>query len=103
MGYAAREAVWIKRFVNELELEVTETIMLHGDNKISIALTNNTESQYRTKYINVQHHYIQELVNEGEITVKWIPGSEMLADSMTKVLSTETFRKHQALLGMTVE
>ena len=103
LGHAAREEVWIKKFVNELELEVTETIMLHGDNEMSIALTKNVESQHCTKHINVQYHYIRELVNEGELTVKWIPGSEMLADGMTKALPTETFRKHRALLGMTVE
>ena len=57
---------------------------MHGDNEMSIALTKNAESQHRTKHINVQHHYIRELINEGELTIKWIPGSEMLADGMTK-------------------
>ena len=103
LGHTAREAMWIKRFVNELELEVTKTITLHGDNKMSIALTKNSENQHRTKHINIQHHYIRELVNERKLTVKWIPGFEMLANGMTKALSTETFRKHRALLGMTVK
>ena len=66
---------------------------LYGDNEMSIALTKNAESQHRTKHIDVQHHYIRELVNEGELTVKWIPGSEMLADGMTKGLPTETFNE----------
>lgn len=95
--------MWIKRFVNELEIEVTKKITLHGDNEISIALTKNAESQRRTKHIDVQHYYIRELIDEGELIVTWIPGSEMLADGMTKALPTETFRKHRALLGMAVE
>ena len=70
---------------------------------MSIALTKNAESQHRTKHINVQHHYIWELVNERALTVQQIPGSEMLADGMIKALPIETFRKHQALLGMTVK
>ena len=77
--------------------------MLHSDNKMSIALTKNVESQHRTKHINVQHHYIRELVNEGESTVKWIPSSEMLADGMTKALPTKAFRRHRALLGMAID
>ncbi len=102
-GHVAREAVWIKRFINELELDIVEGLTLFGDNEMSIALTKNAESQHRTKHIDVQHHYIRELVNEKELTIKWIPGSEMLADGMTKELPTETFRKHRAMLGMSIE
>lgn len=53
-----------------MKLEVVEGITLHGDNKISIALTKNIESQHCMKHINVQHHYIRDLVSEGELTVK---------------------------------
>ncbi len=102
LGHTAREVIWIRRFINEMKLEVVEGLTLHGDNKMSIALTKHVESQYCTKHIDVQHHYIQELVNEGELTVKWILGSEMLADGMTKALSTKTFRKYRALLEMSI-
>ena len=86
-----------------MKLEVVEDVTLYGDNEMSIVLTKNTESQHRTKHIDVQHHYIRELVNEREFTIEWIPGSKMLADEMIKALPTETFRKHQVLLGMAVE
>ena len=82
LGHATREAVWIRRFINKMKLEVVECFTLHSDNEMSIALTKNAESQHRTKYMDVQHHYIWELVNEGELTVKWILGSEMLAHQM---------------------
>lgn len=86
-----------------MDLDTVENLTLHGDNEMSINLTKNAESQHRTKHIDVQHHYVRELVNKGEFTVKWIPSSEMLADGMTKALPIETFRKHRALLGMIVE
>lgn len=70
---------------------------------MSIALTKNAESQHRTKHIDVQHHCVRELVNEKELTIRWVPGSEMLADGMTKGLANETFRKHRSLLGMAIE
>ena len=94
LGHAAREAVWIRTFINKMKLEAVKDITLYGDNKMSIALTKNAESQHRTKHIDVQHHYIRELVNERELIIKWIPGSKMLADGMTKALPTKTFRKH---------
>lgn len=103
LGHAAREAVWIRRFINELGQETVEEVILHGDNEVNIALTRNAESQHRTKHIDVQHHYIRELVNEKELTIRWVPGSEMLADGMTKELPNEIFRKHRSMLGMAIE
>ena len=80
-----------------------KTIMLHENDEMSITLTKNIESQYYTKHINIQHHYIWKLVNEGVLIIKWIPSSEMLANIMTKALSNETFQKHQALLRMIIK
>lgn len=65
---------------------------------MSITLTKNAKSQYQTKYINIQHHYIRKLVNKREFTIKWILESKMLIDRMTKALLAKTFRKYQALL-----
>lgn len=53
LANVVREVVWIKKFFNELELEVIKTITLHSNNKMSIALTKNGENQYCTKHINV--------------------------------------------------
>ncbi len=71
LGHIARKAMWIKRFINKMQLEkAIKNLMLHGDNKMNIALTKNMESQHYIRHIGVQHHYIRELVNEGELTVK---------------------------------
>ena len=53
LGHAAREAVWIRRFINEMKLEAVEDVTLYGDNEMSIALTKNAKSQHRTKHIDV--------------------------------------------------
>lgn len=71
LGQAAHESLWIRRFINELR--VADTIgacVLHGDNETSIILTKNAESQARTKHIDVQHHYIQELVANKEMAIE---------------------------------
>lgn len=64
-------------------------LTLYKNSRMSITLTKNTESQYCIKYIDVQHHYINKLVNKKELTIEYIPGSRMLLDRMTKVLLTE--------------
>ena len=53
-----------------MKLEVIEDLTLYGDNKMSIALTKNVESQHQIKHIDVQHHYIRKLFNERKLTIK---------------------------------
>lgn len=100
---AAREVVWIKRFINEMGLEVIENLTLYRDNELSIASIKNAESQHQTKHIIIQHHYIRELINKKKLIINWISGWKMLEDEMTKALLSITFKNHQALLRMAIE
>lgn len=101
LGYAARKAIWLRRFLNELQVsEPIKCITLYGDNETSITLTKNAESQHRTKHIDVQHNYIRELFGEGELEVLWICSSSMLADGFTKALSIDTFHRHRSVLAI---
>lgn len=45
-------------------------LILYGNNEIGITLIKNEESQHYTKQIDIQYYDIQELVNEGKLTVK---------------------------------
>lgn len=86
-----------------MRLEKTvESFTLYCDNKINIALTKNAESQYCSKYINIQYYQIRKLVNKKEPTIKQISKSEILVEKMTKWLSIETFKKYQALQNITI-
>lgn len=62
ISYMAGERVWIKGFINKLTLKRTR-LSLKGDNKTSFNLTKNPKSQYQTKHIDIQYHYIFKLVN----------------------------------------
>ena len=100
-SYAAKEAVWIRRYVNELKLdEPLRSVNLKGDNMTGVTLTKNPGSQNRTKHIDVQHHFVRELVEEGELSIDWIPTRDMLADALTKALPGPRFRELRERMGM---
>ena len=89
------------RFINELGLDqVTPNITLLGDNESSIKLVQNLEQHSHTKHIDIQHHYIQNMVDDKELVVDWVPTREMLTDGLTKVLTKDTFRSHCQQLGL---
>jgi hypothetical protein len=99
---AAKEACWIKRFINDLGTAINfKTIPLHVDNASAIKLTNNPEFHQRSKHIDIRHHFIRECIDNGDIIVKWIPGPENPADMFTKALTPPLFEKCRDRLHMT--
>lgn len=61
----------MQRFTNELELNnTTLSITLLEDNESSIKLVYNAEQHSHIKYINVQHHYIQNMIDNNELIIK---------------------------------
>lgn len=70
------------------------------DNQSAISLIKSGANSSKGKHIDVSYHYIQDIVERGEIKVNYIPSEEMVADPMTKGLSLEKFREHIANMGL---
>ena len=86
----------MQRFINVLELcELESNITLLDDNKSSIRLVQNAEQHSYTKHIDVQHHYIQSLVDNRELIVEWVAIKNMLVNGLTKALTKDLFKEHQ--------
>ena len=61
---------------------------------MKIILTKNIKSQAKTKYIDVQHHYIQEFIADKKVVIEWLYSTNMLAAGFMKSLSVENFKRH---------
>lgn len=99
---AATEAVWVKRFLEDLRLDQISAskIQLMCDNQAAIAAIKNGEVGPRGKHIELQYHYILDMMRKGELFVDYISTIEMIADSLTKPISFEDFRKHVYAMGL---
>ncbi|KAK0606530.1 hypothetical protein LWI29_000218 [Acer saccharum] len=85
-------AVWAKRFVNSLQLGIPDVaVNVFCDSKSAISLVKSGANSPKAKHIDVNYHYILDIVERGEIKVDYIPSGEMVADPMTKGLSLEKF------------
>lgn len=76
----------------DLDLEQKEATEIFCDNRSTIAMTNNPAFHAKTKHIDVQHHFIQKLVIEENIVVKFCGSNEQEADIFRKSLGEV---KHQ--------
>ena len=86
MGFsrAATQALWISKYLSKIELPTLRPIMIHADNNGSISHSLNNKNHWRTKHIDVRHHFVKDQVKWGNITFQYIPSSNNIADLFTK-------------------
>ena len=89
---AAKEAVWIRSFINDLRIPGVhiDTVPLYIDNNSALKLTKNPEFHSRSRHINVKHHFVREKVEEGFINTQRVQTTDNLADVFTKALPKPT-------------
>lgn len=105
---AVREAIWIKSLTDSVfSLAIAGGTSrpslgceLRGDNQGALALAANPVYHQRTKHIHMRHRFICDVVNEGIVTVRYVPTADMLADGLTKPLPRDTHLRHCARLGL---
>ena len=100
LAAATQEAIWLKRFVEELKIYAEEAVLIHQDNQGAIALAKNPVFHQRTKHIDLRFHFVREKVEDKEIEICYTPTSEMQADFLTKNLTRPLFEKHVKSIGL---
>jgi len=90
-----KQAVWTRGLLDELGhtnlLENRFTVPISCDNEAAIRLAENPENHARSKHIDVQFHYIRQLVAYNYIQIGFCLSTHMIADVLTKPLSKRLF------------
>ena len=68
------------------------------DNQGALQFSKNPVSNSNSKYINVRHHSLRELVRQGEIIVNYVPSEYQHADVLTEVFAFDLFAIHRRFL-----
>ncbi|KAA0041461.1 gag/pol protein [Cucumis melo var. makuwa] len=99
---AAKEAVWLKKFLRDLEVvpNMHLSITLYCDNNGAVANSREPRSHKRGKHIEQKYHLIREIVHRGDVTVTKISSEQNMADSFTKALTAKVFESHLHGLGL---
>ena len=67
------EAIWLKRLLKDLQVEVSDPTTIYYDNLSSIQLAKNLVFHARTKHIEVHYHFVHECVLSGEVELVYVP------------------------------
>ncbi len=91
--------VWSCNFLKAQGYALVDNI-LHQDNRSAILLEKNGQmsSGKHTKHIAIRYFFVTDRIRVGEISPKWCPTGEMIADFLTKLLQGAMFWKFRDLL-----
>ena len=98
--HAAKEALWLRSFVDEVRGTGGAAITINCDNQGAIALAKDNKFHSRTKHIDLRYHFIREAVEDGKIRVSYIPTDENVSDILTKALPKPKFQRFIEMLGL---
>jgi len=89
------ELVWLSRLLGELNVSFPRPIQVFCDSQSAVHIAKNPVFHERTKHIEVDCHYVRNVLQEGLISLHHIATHDQLADILTKAL---TGIKHSLIL-----
>lgn len=97
---ATCQGIWLRRLLREITGQNVPPVEIKVDNRSSLDLMKNPVFHGRSKHIDIRFHFIRECVENGEITVEFVPSEEQKADILTKPLGRLKFEVMRDLLGV---
>jgi len=98
---ATQEIVWLKKILEDLQVNRVHSTPLMIENISAIKLAKNQNFHDPTKHINTKYHMIQHHVEAKTIHLRHCSTNEKIADIFTKALGRENFERFIMMLGLT--
>jgi len=71
LEHDVQQKIWMQKFINELKLDnTTLSITFLNNNELNIKLMHNVKQHSCTKHINIQHHYIHNMIDDKKLIVE---------------------------------
>ena len=74
--------------------------MICLDNQGAMKLADTPQFHNRTTYIDIRYHFIRDTLAAGEITLRYLPTADMVADILTKLLPRDKHEKYSGAMGL---
>ena len=90
LSSAAREIMWLKNLFRELGFPILIPT-LQCDSVGAISWCGDYKLEQKAKHIDIIHHYVKDLVNDGRLKVVYVNTKDNMADPFTKALPMSDF------------
>ncbi|GJZ02081.1 ribonuclease H-like domain-containing protein [Tanacetum coccineum] len=97
---AVAETCWLRNLLRELHTPLSSTTFVYCDNVSAVYLSCNPVQHQRTKHIEIDIHFIRDLVAVGQVRVLHVPSHYQFADIFTKGLPSTLFEEFRSSLSV---
>jgi hypothetical protein len=88
LSHAAKDLYWWRRLFYNLTVRFEHNFTIRCDNQQTIRLmtTGAPKLVTKLKHVDIHQNWVRQEVQEGRLSIEWLPTSEMPADGLTKAL-----------------
>ena len=98
-GSCCTKLLWMQKLLHDYGI-CQEHLTIYCDNTSAINIFKNPIQHSRTKHIEIRHHFIRELVEDGTLTLTFIHTNDQKADLFTKPLNCKRFEFFRQNIGV---
>jgi len=93
------KVIWTKRFLEKQGFEVKLNVIYQDNtNTMKLAENGRVSTGKRTRHFDIKLFYVTDLVGRDEVSIKYCPTDDMIADYMTKPLTGKKFKRFRDLI-----
>ncbi|KAF2297057.1 hypothetical protein GH714_016190 [Hevea brasiliensis] len=88
---AVNQALWLRKILNDLDLEQKGSIEVFVDNQAAIAISHNPVFHRKTKHFNFRLYFLSEIQEGGKVKLLYYRSEEQIADIFIKSFHVNRF------------
>ena len=97
--HARKEAIWLQILCSGIGL-VQQAVRIDCDSQSAIFLAKNLTHHSKTKLIDIQYHFLRDMVEENKVLLMKVHTLKNVVDSLAKSASTENFSWCRGSMGI---
>ncbi|GKC61729.1 ribonuclease H-like domain-containing protein [Tanacetum coccineum] len=94
------ETCWLRNLLRELHTPLSSATLVYCDNASAVYLSSNPVQHQCTKHIEIDIHFVHDLVAAGQVRVLHVPSCYQFADIFTKGLPLALFEEFRTSLSV---
>ncbi|GJR90221.1 ribonuclease H-like domain-containing protein [Tanacetum coccineum] len=94
------ETAWLRNLLRELHYPLSIATLVYCDNVSAVYMSANPVQHQRTKHIEIDIHFVRDMVTAGQVRVLHVPSRFQYADIFTKGLPSALFEEFRSSLSV---
>ncbi|GJY97832.1 ribonuclease H-like domain-containing protein [Tanacetum coccineum] len=94
------ETAWLHNLLHELHSPLSTATLVYCDNISAVYMSANPVQHQRTKHIEIDIHFVRDIVTAGQIRVLHVPSRYQYVDIFTKGLPSALFEEFRSCLSV---